>query len=231
MPYAALDALRDGLAMCDALANLESQYDELPSPGDRPAVYGLRGAVCVLAVAAFERFVRDVALENARRLPLHIPASEMHKLPAKMRETNVFGSLDHAMKGPPSRKKLDRLPNILTACEQLSQGKVFPERLVNMPSNPNAKNVRELLKPLGVDDVFGDRHVQFVAKWGTPVPQTFMTDKLDEIVDRRHGIAHTGRAEGVARSALAETTRFLGTLGELVEETVSTVMTDLLQAI
>ena len=91
--------------------------------------------------------------------------------------------------------------------------------------------VRELLKPLGVDDVFGDRHVQFVAKWGTPVPQTFMTDKLDEIVDRRHGIAHTGRAEGVARSALAETTRFLGTLGELVEETVSTVMTDLLQAI
>jgi hypothetical protein len=62
--------------------------------------------------------------------------------------------------------------------------------------------------------------VRFEVKWRKPVAHTFIADKLDEIVNRRHVVAHTAYALAITRGQLKESIRFLKVLAELLDAAI-----------
>ena len=61
---------------------------------------------------------------------------------------------------------------------------------------------------------------EFEGRWGTPVPRTFVGDKLEEITQRRHMVAHRADALNISRTDIQESLRFLGVFGGLLYEWV-----------
>ena len=66
--------------------------------------------------------------------------------------------------------------------------------------------------------MFGKLHNKFEAKWGKKEATTFLTDKLNEIVQRRHVVAHSAQALNITRTQLNESVKFLRILGELFDK-------------
>ena len=81
--------------------------------------------------------------------------------------------------------------------------------------------VKKLFSDLAIFDVFGTIKSKFEAKWGSPVAQTFIQDKLDEIVNRRHVVAHAADALNIGRQELRNSLKFLKTLAPILDYLVS----------
>lgn len=217
-----LQQFTDQMNMAEALMKIERDgYGNPPSKTEMTAVMGLRGGAVVLMVAAFERFLRDCVEEHlAALVAAKVPSA---KLPPKMQTSNVFVTLELAMRGLPYGPKLDRinrLPEVDTACRHVISGLVNPEAFSLTGSNPNAGTLKEMLSQIGVEDAFNRLKPDFEKKWGKAEAQTFVRDKLDEIVNLRHKVAHTANALDVTRGQLREAVKFLRILAFLFDREV-----------
>lgn len=217
----ALCEFQQSLLIAEELLEIDKRnYHNPPRLDQQKAVQGLRGGAAVLMVAAFEAFLRQAMEEYLASLtiqPLKVP---FDKLPEKMRINSVFATLEQAMKGPPFQEPLpkhQRLIDIETACKLVLSGTVNPVAFINTGSNPNSKSVKLMFSNLGVKDIFGCIKDRFESKWGKPVAQTFIADKLDEVVNRRHIVAHTANALSISRSDLKESIKFLKVLATLLD--------------
>jgi hypothetical protein len=218
-------ALADFLASLAAAEQLIKIEKDLPNPprkSEQPRTSGLRGGAAVLMVASFEAFLKDVVVEHLTELTVHPPPIPFASLPEKMRVSSVYYCLEGAMRGDPHKargSKLDRLSDIKVACTLVASEKIDPLALCSTKSNPSSDTVKDLFRDLGVSDVFGKIHNRFVGKrrWGKPEPLTFIADKLNEIVQRRHRVAHTGQALDISRLQLNESIKFLRILAELLD--------------
>lgn len=216
-----LKEFKNSLQSAKALMEIERQYSNPPKQKEVLAVQGLRGGAIVLMVASFENFIkRTVAYHLSALDPLKIA---FHKLPDKIRLHNVFMSLEYAMKGKPyqeNKDRIDRLADIDLACRRVFSGIIDPEVFTSTGGNPNPKTIKMILKNIGIDDIFRRITPKFEAKWKKPEANTFIEDKLDEIVNRRHVVAHTADALNISRTDLRQAAKFLALLAELIDSEI-----------
>ncbi|MDQ2713668.1 MAG: MAE_28990/MAE_18760 family HEPN-like nuclease [Chloroflexota bacterium] len=212
----ALLEFEDSLKMVEELLKIEKKYDNPPRLKDQKAVQGLRGGAVILMVAAFENFLRRTISEHLRELTVH-PKVSFDKLPPRMKVNCVFLTLDNAMKGPPSRGKVERLPDIERACQLVLSETINPDFFTDTKSNPNAKNVKSIFLEIGLEDIFDQVKNTFDRIWKKPIHQTFIEDKLDEIINRRHRVAHTADTLQITRSDLNESIKFLKILSSVLD--------------
>lgn len=218
----ALKEFESSLGRAQELMRLErAHFGSPPKLAEQAAVEGLRGGAAVLMVAAFEYFINSCVEERLSYLAGVPPPLSFSKLPAKIRIRSVYGTLESAMKadpyGPPT-PKIDRLSLIEDACRAVLTGSVNPKAFRNSRPNPSAENVGEVFGSLHLNDFFNGVKIAFERRWGRPEAHTFVRDKLDEIVSRRHVIAHTGNALNVSRADLKEGLRFLRVFAAVIDD-------------
>lgn len=210
----------ESLSMAEELINLEKVYHDPPLQEEQKAVEGLRGGAAILMVAAFENFLRRSFEEQLSKLIVHPPITP-DKLPEKMRVNCVFFTLEQAMKGPPYHKssKLQRLNDIDKACRMLIYQSVNPTIFSDTGSNPNAERVKEVFANVGIENVFMTIQRKFENQWSVNyIAHTFIKDKLNEIINRRHVVAHTANALNIPNSDLNESLKFLKILASLLDQ-------------
>lgn len=221
IPSTAFQAFLDGLLLSETLLDLErDQCGNPPLRGERTKAMGLRGGAAVLMVAAFEEFLRGLFEERLSPLASYPLRVEFSALPPKLREHSVYGTLDLAMKGPRFHEpipRVDRLADIERAAKHIVAGMLNPAAFVETSGNPNSKTVKEMFKAVGVREIFDTVRPDFERQWGKPEARDFIPQKLDEIVQRRHIVAHTASVLGIGRSDLRDAVRFLKTLARVLD--------------
>lgn len=143
----------------------------------------------------------------------------------------MFTTLQHAMDRPPHgprKKKTDRLPEIDNADRLIISGSINPAAFSVTSGNPNPGTIKGIFDSLGFTDIFGTIRNEFEVKWGKPESYSFIPDKLSEIVDRRHVVAHTANALNIIRTDLREAVRFLKILAELLDPHLKTHVEEIL---
>lgn len=216
----ALIDFESSLASAEELLAIERTIANPPRKADQSKVSGLRGGAAVLMVASFEAFLKAMVIEHLTLLTVHPPPVPFASLPKNMRVNSVYSSLELAMKGQPHQPKkdrIDRLPDIKTVCTIVAAEKIDPQVLCSTKSNPSASTVVEIFSGLGLEDVLTKIQSRFISKWGKPEAATFIRDKLDEIVLRRHRVAHTGQALDITRIQLNESLKFLKVLAGVLD--------------
>lgn len=219
-PTAALSSFKSSLELALALMKIErDSYADPPLPNEISAVLGLRGGAAVLMVAAFERFINDLCPEALQPL-VAVPVT-FGKLPDKVQVRSVFGTLSSALDGPrfgPKGLKVDRLPAILIAGQQVLSQTVNPGVFGETGGNPNSEALKEIFGDAGIADLFNTIKLPFEKRWNSPTNDRFIKDTLDSILDRRHLVAHKADALAISRRDLRDAVRFLRSLGETLDQ-------------
>ncbi len=217
----AFEQFEGSLGMAKELLKLEKGlFRNPPRSEEQSAVRGLRSGVAVIVVASFESFLRDAIEEHLSDLSSRQFRLSLEKLPEKIRVNHVYNSLDRAMKGPPFQvapPKADRLPDIERVCKIVISGNIDPKVFCDTGSNPNSKNLRRLFANIALDNITILIKTRFDRKWGQPTSHTFIDDKLDEIVNRRHIVAHTADALSITRTDLRESVKFIRILALMLD--------------
>lgn len=226
----AFNDFKEALSIAEELIKIERKsYRNPPRIGEQKPVQGLRGAVAVLVVASFEQFLKDVIEEHLSNLAM-MSSINTAMLPDSVKVCNIYNTLDHAMKGPKfggSSTRADRLADIIVACKMIGDDTINPIAFTITAGNPNAETVKKLMKDLDVSDVFNVIRPQFFRKWKKPESATFLQDKLNEIVSRRHVVAHTANALNISRMQLNESVKFLKILALTLDAKIKDKMRDL----
>ncbi len=211
----------DSLLMAEGLLALERQTcHNPPRANELKFARGLRGGATILMVASFEYYLRQLMAEHLSVLSTQPPKVPFSKLPSEMQVHCVFESLDRALKGsmfPQQTAKHDRLPNIEKACKLVLSGIIDTLIFTDTNGNPNSKTVKTMFSRVGIRDIFSVIQAEFNNKWRSPTHSTFIEDKLNEIVNKRHIVAHTASSLNITRADLRESLRFLKTLAELLD--------------
>lgn len=229
----ALKGFRQALRLPEALLSLERQYKDPPPLDDEDTVQALRGGAAILMVAAFESFLSVMVKEHLAKLVKDPPPVAWRDLPTDLKVRDVWLSLEGALRGQrrgSQLKKLDRLPQVVRKAELVAIGQLDPEALSDTGGNPNSDTVKELLKRLGVTDPFRTIRPTFDRHWKKPEADTFVRDKLDEIVFRRHRVAHTAKALNIARRDLRESVRFLRAFAKTLDQATRQQVTALIRS-
>lgn len=218
-PSQSLVDFRHSMKLAERLLVLERQYRDPAPKSEEQEVHGLRGGAAVLMVAAFERFIKSCVQERLGELRSRQPRAHFNKLPDRIKVASIFTSLQRAIDGPEFGKKnekVHRIPDILQAASDAVQGVVNVSSISETSGNPSADTIKSLFLKCDIEDLFTTIKPRFESKWG-PVAHTFINDKLTEIIDRRHVVAHTGDVSNISRQDLVEAARFLRHLGTTLD--------------
>lgn len=202
-----------------------------PKIKERDIALALRGGAAILMVASFEQFLKDSYETNLNRLIGNPPLVEFNSLPEQMQVATVFKSLEYAMKGDrrsAATTKHSRLPSIERAASLVVAKMVNPSVFAETSSNPGPETVKAMFKDVGIEDVFRTIKPKFDRKWRSPTANTFLQDKLTEIVRRRNVIAHSADALGITRNDLQEALRFLKALAAILDQELETHISKIL---
>ncbi len=228
---AAFDKFKESIELSSALKKIEREKYKNSTQQNQPFIMGLRGGSAVLMVAAFEFYLRKLFEDNISKLNTSPPTIDLQKLPSKLKVKIVFDGLQNAMSGPkygPKPDKVDRIDDVLSSCKHLIGEHINPSTFTDTNSNPNSETVKAKFKEIGVSDVFGKIKSDFENKWGIVVAATFIGDKLDEIVNVRHVVAHTADTLNITKKFQNESIKFLKILAELLEKEIEKQIKDLL---
>jgi RiboL-PSP-HEPN len=220
MASKALAQFSASLKIAKELIELERAYANPPRKADEAKVTGLRGGAAVIMIASFEAFLKATIIEHLSELTVHPPRVVFANLPDKLRINSIYNCLDAALKGPRYVKtdKINRLAGIKAACARIVADIVDPEALSSTQNNPTSDTVKSLFSDMGVNDIFGKIHAPFQRAWAKPEAAAFISGKLEEIVNRRHKVAHTGVALDITRGQLNEAVKFLQILATLLDK-------------
>jgi hypothetical protein len=221
------------LQQAESLIRLESGYADPPPPTDQDAVLGLRGGATVLLCATFERYVRDMVSEHLELLATAPPPVPFDDLPAKLRTSSVWKSIERAMKGrlePEVRGREARLPAVARSALTIVEGLIDPIALSDTGGNPSADQIRDICGDIGLTDPFAAMRTDFDAMWETEESADFLSQKLDEIVNARHRVAHRADALQISRAQLSEWPRFLRALARVLDWLIEGYVLELIVA-
>ncbi|KJS04688.1 MAG: hypothetical protein VR77_10705 [Flavobacteriales bacterium BRH_c54] len=217
----ALDKFKESLELAISLRKIETDKYARNRQVDQPFKMGLRGGSAVLMVASFELYLRRLFEENIARLNTSPPSIDLIKLPENLKIKIVFDGLNTPMKAPkygPTTQKVDRIDSVLTACKHLIGEHINPSTFSETNSNPNSDTVKTKFKEVGIANIFVVIKTDFETKWGSVVAATFIEDKLNEIVNVRHVVAHTADTLNITKASQKEAIKFLKILSELLDK-------------
>jgi len=205
----ALANFQSALESAIALHSLETTVspEDPPRAEKQALVSGLRGGAAVLMVAAFESFLEDVIVERLTLIADGPRLGPGIDRPAVMLVESAIRTLKKALQEEGS--KSERLGFLRSAARRVLDGVLAVDLLSESQSNPNGVVVDQLFAKLGISGVLIGASSSYAARLGRPLPTSFARDKLTEIVNRRHRVAHTGRALDIAKADLVEASDFL----------------------
>lgn len=210
--------LVESLSSVRALIALESKYDDPPSDNDRSVVYALRGSCILLSVASFEQYLKSLFEEQLQKLVDN--GVTLSRAPEKLRVEAYWASLELALDGDHSTRDLekrDRLGHVASAARAVAADSFNPAALSRTYSNPNPACVIRMFKSVGVAKVFDRITPAYEARKGR-VAATYVSDRLQNLVDSRNVVAHSADAAHIARSDLEPNVEFFETLGQVLED-------------
>lgn len=218
-PSAALARFGVAASAVDALLVLEGNYVDPPPTADEHVVRGLRGGAGVIMVAAFEQFLRECIPERLGSLNGGTPSVNFDDLPKNLRVNAIFGHLQRALDGPKFEhsERVSRIAAIRAASAAIA-GKVLVASALAPERSPLSDNIVAACDAFGLKRIFIRIDGPFRAAWGKPESTTFIRDKLDEIVRRRHRLAHTADVLNVARRDVRDGLPFLRTLAGALDD-------------
>lgn len=219
----ALEKFKESLELAISLRKIETDKFAKNRQAEQPFKMGLRGGAAVLMVASFEFFLRRLFEENIARLNTSPPSIDLNKLPDSLKVKIVFDGLVNSMKGPKYgeiTEKVDRIDLVLAACRHLIGEHINPTTFTDTNSNPNGDTVKSKFKEVGISDIFLVIKCDFEIKWGSVVASTFIKDKLNEIVNVRHVVAHTADTLNITKLSQKEALKFLKILAELLDKEI-----------
>ncbi|MDM8532092.1 HEPN domain-containing protein [Anaerolineales bacterium HSG25] len=229
----ALIEFRNALKLAESLADIDrDNYNSNPRIAEQQAVQALRGGATVLMVAAFEQFLRDMLVEHLDTLSSHKPPIELKHLPQDMRVNLVYSNLDWAMRGKPyepTKQKADRLEDIDKVCRNILAEQFNNEVFGDVGGNPNAARIKNMYKKIGTTNIFAFMRYDFDKKWKKPETQRFLEDKINEIVERRHIVAHTANALNIGRADLRGWLRFLRVFSKTLDNVTGRIITKIIK--
>lgn len=218
---AAYRDFRETMRQAGALIRMERTLGDPPDPSEQPLVEGLRGGAVVLMVAAFEAFLRDLLEERVNTLESE-GRYAFNALPKKMQVAAVFNLLNTAMKGVPSRpakpQKFDRLPEVVSAAQHVAHSTLVGSAFGVTGGSATSDTVKRMFEQVDRRRVLEQARPRFVRLWGSPVPRTFLRDKLDWIVEARNQVAHGASVLSWSRDDLKEAERFLRLLAKTLDD-------------
>lgn len=233
-PSVALSTFGESLVSAKRLAVIESRYKDPPRPDKAPTVEALRGGFCVLIVGGFERFLTEAFQEHLSAFEGEPPPIPFSALPDSLRVNSVFESLELAMKGPrysAGGTKAARFAGVSLAAERAVNENIDPTALAQTKGNPKAVRVKDMFKAIGVRRPFADIRPAFDQNWPRPEASTFLEDKLDEIVNARHVVAHTAEALQISRGDLQLWPTFLKALATVLDERLDAYVQNVLNRV
>jgi len=208
----AINKYRETIQLVGGLIALESGFPDPPPKTDESAVMALRGGAIVLLSATFERFLKDLGEEQSARLRGTRKAIKLSQLPDRIKVHSIFASLKQSMDGPRygvKTEKKDRIPDIVDKCRLIGSDFIDSEVFSSTGGNPNSDAVKVIFNNLDVDDPFAKIKTGFETLWGKAVAQNFIKEKLDEIISKRHVIAHTADVMTISRSDINDHKKFM----------------------
>ena len=122
------------------------------------------------------------------------------------------------------------LVHIDAACRRVASDIINPTAFTVTGGNPSSDLVKGLMKDLDIPDFFRSVHSKFIKRWRKSEAYTFISDKLDEIVNRRHVVAHTATALNIARNQLNESVRFLKILASVIDSELTVRIAEIVRA-
>jgi hypothetical protein len=219
------------LSVSETLLKMESRIPFPVAANRAKQSHGLRGGSIVLMVAAFETYLQSAFEEQVDRLNDRRDRIDVTLLVEDVWLHSVFESLDRSTKSSPSNPlppKRDRLRNVLSACRSITDGYLDGKALSRTQGNPNSECVKQLFRRVGVSHPFESMKQPFEALPGTgPVAETFIPDKLDEIINRRNSVAHNADVQNIARTDLALYVSFLRSLATVVDDQLAQRVRDI----
>jgi hypothetical protein len=211
--------------MAEELLKLERKTcKNPPRTYEQNTVEGLRGGAIVLMVAAWESFLKQLVEDELTILTTQPPKIKFDELPTKMQIHSIFQTLDRATKGPRYQHtdRIDRLADIDQACRLIISGVINPLAFSDTDTNPSPKVIRNMFSNIGIEDIFMSIKPEFERKWDQPVDNRFIEVKLQQIIHRRHLVAHKADTLGVSRKDLNEAVRFMKIIAPLFEKQLKT---------
>jgi len=168
-------------------------------------------------VATFEDFARRSVEEFINELSKNFntdPSCDFNKLPEKIILHHYFSTLELATKGPRFEltEKKDRLADIMQACKNIINNNLNPQAFTNTYGNPNSQTLRSVYGGLNILNIFNAIKEEFFIVWQKSEIESFIADKLDEIVVLRHSIAHTTSFSNKSRQDVLIYNRFIRVL-------------------
>ena len=112
-------------------------------------------------------------------------------------------------------------------CKLIASGKVVSKGFSNTKNNPNSELVKEMFNNIGIKKIFNHIEKDFMVQLGLPTSSSLISGKLDEIVGRRHKIAH-GQALDIARKDLWDSIKFLRALSLVLDNQIGIHITDII---
>ncbi|MBI4307051.1 MAG: hypothetical protein HY678_12095 [Chloroflexi bacterium] len=218
----ALDDFRQRLRIARALLDLEtSTFPDPPKPHDLAAVLGLRGGAAVLMVGAYERFLTECVQEQVRRIAERQPPAAFARLPHQLQISTIWGTLRAAM-GEGAKKDVDRIPAIKVASAKVLKDTVSAEVFGVLNGLTGTAAMKKVADEIGLSYPFSNRTFKesFWSLWGKEEANTFIENKVDEIVRRRHVVAHRADALHVSRKDIADGIEFMDKLVTAINGTL-----------
>ena len=223
------------MASVDALLAIEQEINDPPASADERKMLGLRGAVAVLEVAAFEMYLREAVSEHLSRIEIKLKMNYIGKLPEVIQQHSLYYSVKCALDGPrygeAEKNIAARIPEIHAECKKAIEGKLSMRGFIEIPGNADASFLFRIFHRLGLDGIDRRIHRPFEKEWKSQVTGTFIQDKLDEIALRRHRVAHTANARDLSRKDLNDSVRFLKCLCKVLDMHLGSYVQDLLKKI
>jgi hypothetical protein len=208
--------------LAQRLLDLEAKQFADPLAVDETAA-ALRGGAAVLMVAALELFLKNLLIECVERLDGDLERVPFDQLPEPIRVRGTVLSLERAMSGPRyggPKGEIARHADVVAAATRIASKRLDPAAFGDTKSNPGPDTVREMFKNVGLVNIFALIRPEFDATRKKPETTEFLADKLDEIVKRRHRVAHSADALSVSRQDLSEANRFLVALVQALDSKI-----------
>jgi hypothetical protein len=221
----ALSEFLANLALPQALLDLEATFSDPPPPDKRQLAEALRYGAIVLMVACFENYFKVVVEEQIDRLNADSHLL-LEKLPEAMRLRNLEGLFEAAKK----LKKASREQAYLQGVEKIHKNKLDAEAFsILAQSNPNSDKIADLCRALGINSIFEKLVTHFRDQ--DIMTGALLAEKLDEIINKRHTVAHTGKALNLSREDLKKHLGFLKKFAEAYDQCLDKHIQDILQRI
>ena len=185
---------------------------------------------------SFESFLKNLFSFYIDKLNKRVPAVSFYNLGGKIRNVSLFQGLELAKSGEKYKdysadKTNDvRAFDVLNICKKIVNGELSANVFCETGDNPNSYRVKKMFENFGVPNLFDSIRADFEKKIRHPVPDIFIKDKLDEIIRKRHNVAHKADALNISRKDIKEYFIFLKALSKVLEKRIQKRFSEIIKS-